>query len=56
LEIIPTSMRKILNDNALTAEVQISDINEFCWAAVQLAFLIKLAINDELSDMEGESK
>ena len=46
------AMERILNDNSLTAEVQISDTNMGCWAMVQLAFLLQQAVYDELSDLE----
>jgi len=51
---MPDLMERILKDNGLAADVQISDINMLCWATVQIAMNITTAIEQELSDLEGE--
>jgi hypothetical protein len=36
----------------LSAEVQISDVNTWCWAMVQLCQILQDQVRDELSDIE----
>ena len=45
-------MREILNNRHLTAEVQVADINLYCWLVVQLALELQRSVADELRGLE----
>ena len=34
------------------AEVQIADVNTWCWCMIELAYRVQAAVNDELGDLE----
>lgn len=48
------SMDKILKDNSLKADVQISDIDCFCWAMVELALSLQSKVRTDLFGVEDE--
>ena len=53
------SINKILRNPNRTAEVQIADVEAFCWAMVELAFKIQWAVRlekDQNRDRRGGSQ
>jgi hypothetical protein len=45
-------IEKVLRDDGLSSETQIADVKTFCWAMIELVFLLQKSVEDELSDLD----
>jgi hypothetical protein len=46
------SMKQVLRDPNLPADVKIDDINTWCWAVIECAQHLQQAVRDELEDTD----
>jgi hypothetical protein len=46
----------ILHDSQMTAEEQVADVNEFCWAIIHAIFYLQKAVKAELSGLDDATE
>jgi hypothetical protein len=51
MRVVVDGIETVLRNDNLSAETQIADVKTFCWAMIELTFLLQKSVEDELSDL-----